>query len=143
MPGQSKNSDDRRNAAVWPLFLRIKLLLSALASLRMMSTVVGFIWLRAMLTECRRQADGTSDCSREQCRPGVAEGGELDLRQTGDLMRFTIAVNFCGLPAISVPVGHSAQGTTGGVEAGHAVSAGLSHAVLPALLTTPQRGCVY
>lgn len=40
----------------------------------------------------------------------MAETGELDLRQTGDLMRFTIAVNFCGLPAISVPVGHSAQG---------------------------------
>ena len=40
----------------------------------------------------------------------MAAGGELDLRQTGDLMRFTIAVNFCGLPALSVPVGHSAQG---------------------------------
>lgn len=48
--------------------------------------------------------------SRARCRPGVAAGGELDLRQTGDLMRFTIAVNFCGLPALSVPVGHSAQG---------------------------------
>ena len=53
------------------------------------------------LTPNRSQAHG---------RPGVAAGGELDLRQTGDLMRFTIAVNFCGLPALSVPVGHSAQG---------------------------------
>ena len=40
----------------------------------------------------------------------MAAAGELDLRQTGDLMRFTIAVNFCGLPAVSVPVGHSSQG---------------------------------
>ena len=42
----------------------------------------------------------------------MAAAGELDLRQTGDLMRFTIAVNFCGLPALSVPVGHSTQGAT-------------------------------
>ncbi|KAK9841850.1 hypothetical protein WJX81_007196 [Elliptochloris bilobata] len=49
-------------------------------------------------------------------RPDMAAAGELDLRQTGDLMRFTIAVNFCGLPALSVPVGHSAQGLPIGLQ---------------------------
>ena len=36
--------------------------------------------------------------------------GEADLRQTGELMRFTISANMAGIPAISVPVGHCSQG---------------------------------
>lgn len=36
--------------------------------------------------------------------------GESDLQKTGDLMRFVVAPNFLGLPAISVPVGHDSKG---------------------------------
>ena len=37
--------------------------------------------------------------------------GEADMRQTGELMRFTISANMAGIPAITVPVGHCSQGT--------------------------------
>ena len=37
--------------------------------------------------------------------------GEADLRQTGELMRFTISANMAGIPAISVPVGYCSRGT--------------------------------
>jgi len=57
-----------------------------------------------------RTPDAAHPHPSRACRPGVTAAGELDLRQTGNLMRFTIAVNFCGLPAVSVPVGHSSQG---------------------------------
>ena len=43
-------------------------------------------------------------------RPEALVGGEADLRQTGELMRFTISANMAGIPAVSVPVGHSAGG---------------------------------
>ena len=37
--------------------------------------------------------------------------GEADLRQTGELMRFTISANMAGIPAITVPVGQCSRGT--------------------------------
>ena len=38
--------------------------------------------------------------------------GEADLRQTGELMRFTISANMAGIPAITVPVGQCSGGTS-------------------------------
>ena len=42
-------------------------------------------------------------------RDGTLEHGESDLRQAGELMRFTIPVNMSGLPSAVVPVGCTAR----------------------------------
>uniref|UniRef100_A0A7I4CHU1 Amidase domain-containing protein n=1 Tax=Physcomitrium patens TaxID=3218 RepID=A0A7I4CHU1_PHYPA len=42
--------------------------------------------------------------------------GESDLTTVGNLMRFIIAPNFLGLPAISVPVGHDSRGLPIGLQ---------------------------
>lgn len=43
-------------------------------------------------------------------RPDVLSHGETDVVQTGELMRFTISANMAGIPALSIPVGHSSAG---------------------------------
>ena len=42
--------------------------------------------------------------------------GATDLRQAGELMRFTIPVNMAGLPALSIPVGHGEAGLPVGMQ---------------------------
>ncbi|RXI00409.1 hypothetical protein DVH24_037957 [Malus domestica] len=48
--------------------------------------------------------------------PAALKDGETDMRVTGDLMRFVIAGNLLGLPAISVPVGYDKQGLPIGLQ---------------------------
>ncbi|BBH09259.1 hypothetical protein Prudu_021705 [Prunus dulcis] len=42
--------------------------------------------------------------------------GETDMRVTGYLMRFVVAGNLVGLPAISIPVGYDKQGLPIGLQ---------------------------
>ncbi|KAG6710928.1 hypothetical protein I3842_05G027900 [Carya illinoinensis] len=48
--------------------------------------------------------------------PSALLHGETDMQVTGDLMRFTLAANLLGLPAISVPVGFDKQGLPIGLQ---------------------------
>uniref|UniRef100_A0A7N2MXI0 Amidase domain-containing protein n=2 Tax=Quercus lobata TaxID=97700 RepID=A0A7N2MXI0_QUELO len=48
--------------------------------------------------------------------PSALQLGETDMQVTGDLMRFIIAANLLGLPAISVPVGYDKQGLPIGLQ---------------------------
>ncbi|TQE02587.1 hypothetical protein C1H46_011821 [Malus baccata] len=48
--------------------------------------------------------------------PAALKDGETDMRVTGDLMRFVIAGNLLGLPAISVPIGYDKQGLPIGLQ---------------------------
>jgi Asp-tRNA(Asn)/Glu-tRNA(Gln) amidotransferase A subunit family amidase len=48
--------------------------------------------------------------------PPALRHGATDLRQAGELMRFTIPVNMAGLPAMSVPVGHGEGGLPVGLQ---------------------------
>jgi aspartyl-tRNA(Asn)/glutamyl-tRNA(Gln) amidotransferase subunit A len=48
--------------------------------------------------------------------PAALRHGATDLRQAGELMRFTIPVNMAGLPAVSVPVGHGEGGLPVGLQ---------------------------
>ncbi|XP_041011618.1 fatty acid amide hydrolase isoform X3 [Juglans microcarpa x Juglans regia] len=48
--------------------------------------------------------------------PSALQHGETDMQVTGDLMRFIIAANLLGLPAISVPVGFDKQGLPIGLQ---------------------------
>ncbi|KAK1439986.1 hypothetical protein QVD17_05811 [Tagetes erecta] len=49
-------------------------------------------------------------------RPRALKTGETNLRVTGNLMRFILAGNLIGLPAISVPVGYDKQGLPIGLQ---------------------------
>ncbi|KAM7474803.1 hypothetical protein LguiB_022046 [Lonicera macranthoides] len=48
--------------------------------------------------------------------PSALESGESNLPVTANLMRFIIAGNFLGLPAISVPIGYDKQGLPIGLQ---------------------------
>ncbi|MFS7998036.1 putative fatty acid amide hydrolase [Helianthus anomalus] len=49
-------------------------------------------------------------------RTRALEVGETNLKVTGSLMRFILAGNLIGLPAISVPVGYDKQGLPIGLQ---------------------------
>ncbi|OWM63691.1 hypothetical protein CDL15_Pgr008234 [Punica granatum] len=48
--------------------------------------------------------------------PSALTSGETNLPVTGSLMRFTVAANFLGFPAITVPVGYDKQGLPIGLQ---------------------------
>jgi hypothetical protein len=67
------------------------------------------LWMRSCFG-CRQHAEAEEVWSCFGCRPDALAHGEADLAQTGELMRFTISANMAGIPALSLPVGHSAGG---------------------------------
>ncbi|KAH9300684.1 hypothetical protein KI387_012267, partial [Taxus chinensis] len=58
----------------------------------------------------------TTGMTAPKIPPSSMKIGETDLETTGYLMRFVIAPNLIGLPAISVPVGHDKDGLPIGLQ---------------------------
>ncbi|XP_050364561.1 fatty acid amide hydrolase [Argentina anserina] len=58
----------------------------------------------------------TTGMTAPKIPPSALKDGETDMQVTGDLMRFIIAANLLGLPAISVPVGYDKQGLPIGLQ---------------------------
>ncbi|KAK6253358.1 hypothetical protein QUC31_015078 [Theobroma cacao] len=58
----------------------------------------------------------TTGMTAPQIPPSALKHGETDMQVTGYLMRFVIAANLLGLPAITVPVGYDKQGLPIGLQ---------------------------
>ncbi|KAL6218390.1 hypothetical protein ACLB2K_011604 [Fragaria x ananassa] len=58
----------------------------------------------------------TTGMTAPKIPPSALKDGETDMQVTGDLMRFIIAANLLGLPAISVPVGYDKHGLPIGLQ---------------------------
>ncbi|KAK9810013.1 hypothetical protein WJX72_003338 [[Myrmecia] bisecta] len=65
------------------------------------------VHLKRIFTEVDLIATPTTPISAPLFRAAAHSCGENDLERTVKIMRYTLAANFCGNPAISVPVGHS------------------------------------
>ncbi|XP_009772898.1 fatty acid amide hydrolase [Nicotiana tabacum] len=58
----------------------------------------------------------TTGMTAPRIPPSALNVGETDLQVSGNLMRFIIAANLLGLPAVSVPVGYDKQGLPIGIQ---------------------------
>jgi Asp-tRNA(Asn)/Glu-tRNA(Gln) amidotransferase A subunit family amidase len=59
----------------------------------------------------------TTGCTAPPIRADALRWGESDIGLTMDIMRFAVPANFAGLPAITFPAGHDAQGLPIGMHA--------------------------
>nr|ARQ20723.1 lipid body protein [Lobosphaera incisa] len=66
------------------------------------------VHLRRLFSEVDFIATPTIPITAPTFRHAAQSNGENDLERTVKIMRFMLAANFCGHPAISVPIGHSA-----------------------------------
>ncbi|MBA0687995.1 hypothetical protein Goari_005806 [Gossypium aridum] len=58
----------------------------------------------------------TTGMTAPKIPPSALENGESNMQVSGYLMRFILAANLLGLPAITVPVGHDKQGLPIGLQ---------------------------
>ena len=69
-----------------------------------------------VLSEVDAIVTPTTACTAPRIRPDALPHGESDLTVLSELMRFAVAGNFTGLPAISFPAGHDSAGLPIGMQ---------------------------